>query len=918
MIKFPGGGFLKLLHAFLMLLVHLSPALGFISGAGVGDANNIRCLEGERQALLEFKKGLVDDYGELSSWRSEDEHKNCCNWEGVHCDSQTGHVLELEVHDLRGMIKPSILELPYLTTLDLSENDFNQSHIPEFICSLSNLTYLDLSYANLSGSFPHQLGNLSHLQYLYLDGNDLKINENLKWLSHLSSLEFLDLSYTNLSAANDWLEVVSHLLNLRSLVLMSCDLPPMSFSSLPSFNYSKSFTSLENLDLGSNRLNGGIPKFVGDICTLRELYLVDTTLKGQLVDLINSLSGCAKDSLEVLFLAYNQISGLWPNNFGIIFPLLRRIYLRRNNISGTLPKTIGNLFKLEYLAVTSNCLRGVISETLFSNLSKLHYLDLSKNSLTLEFSSQWVPTFQLNFIILNSCKLGPRFPNWIQTQKKIIILDISDAKISDTIPAEWFTHLPPILAYLNLSCNQIYGRLPNMLTKFVNDGLAIDLSANQIRGRLPLFSTKVMTLNLSKNRFSGSISSLCKISSGFLTYLDLSENRLSGQLPNCFMHWRKLVILNLASNNFSGEVPSSLGLLTQLETLSLSKNSFYGDLPLSMKNCSSLSFVGLGNNRFFGQVPAWIGESLPLLNILILRSNNLNGSIPLHMCWLKDLHILDLSLNDISGTIPQCLNNFTAMTQIGSSSSYIIHSYDFKFVDNIYNNMTFLYKREFVDNARLMLKRKEYKYDKILGLLKIIDLSSNKLMGKLPDEISNLLQLVGLNVSRNNLVGEIPQTIGQMKQLESLDLSRNQFSGKIPYSMSDLNFLSDIDLSYNNLSGKIPTSTQLQSFKASDFIGNPTLCGPPLIQKCPGEEVPNQSHQADYGNKDDEDEFGKLFYVGAGFGFAISFWGVCGSLLLKRSWRHAYFLLLDNMKDWLYVTTAVNIARLRRNFQRQG
>ena len=66
-IKFPGGGFLKLLHAFLMLLVHLSPALGFISGAGVGDANNIRCLKGERQALLEFKRGLVDDSGKLSS-----------------------------------------------------------------------------------------------------------------------------------------------------------------------------------------------------------------------------------------------------------------------------------------------------------------------------------------------------------------------------------------------------------------------------------------------------------------------------------------------------------------------------------------------------------------------------------------------------------------------------------------------------------------------------------------------------------------------------------------------------------------------------------------------------------------------------------------------------------------------------------
>ena len=168
---------------------------------------------------------------------------------------------------------------------------------------------------------------LLHLQYLYIHTNDLKINENLEWLSHLSSLEYLDLSHTNLSAANDWLEVVSHLPNLTSLHLWSCDLPPMSFLSLSRFNYSKSFTSLESLFLGFNRLNGGIPKFLGDICTLRKLNLAHNNLNGQLVDIIDNLSGCAKDSLEILGLPSNQISGLWPNNFGIIFPLLKEINL---------------------------------------------------------------------------------------------------------------------------------------------------------------------------------------------------------------------------------------------------------------------------------------------------------------------------------------------------------------------------------------------------------------------------------------------------------------------------------------------------------------------------------------------------------------------------------------------------------------
>uniref|UniRef100_A0A7N2MLG3 Leucine-rich repeat-containing N-terminal plant-type domain-containing protein n=1 Tax=Quercus lobata TaxID=97700 RepID=A0A7N2MLG3_QUELO len=202
MIMFSGGGnSLKLAHAFfiLLVLVHLRPALEFISGVGVGDANNIRCPETERQALLKFKKALVDDNGQLSSWRSKDKY--CCNWKGVHCSNQTGHVLELHLSEnrfnadqpLRGMISPSLPELPDLTFLDLSQNDFNQSNLPELIRSLSNLKHLDLSRTNLSGPISHQLENLSHLQYLNLLGNRFIIIENLEWLSHLPSIEYLDL-----------------------------------------------------------------------------------------------------------------------------------------------------------------------------------------------------------------------------------------------------------------------------------------------------------------------------------------------------------------------------------------------------------------------------------------------------------------------------------------------------------------------------------------------------------------------------------------------------------------------------------------------------------------------------------------------------------------------------------------------------
>ena len=99
----------KLLSAiFILLSLHLKPALGFISS--VGD-NNMWCIERERQAFLELKKGFVDDNNRLSSWGSEYAKQNCCSWEGVHCNNQTGHVLEFHLNScgLRGKIRPSLI-----------------------------------------------------------------------------------------------------------------------------------------------------------------------------------------------------------------------------------------------------------------------------------------------------------------------------------------------------------------------------------------------------------------------------------------------------------------------------------------------------------------------------------------------------------------------------------------------------------------------------------------------------------------------------------------------------------------------------------------------------------------------------------------------------------------------------------------
>ena len=332
-----------------------------------------------------------------------------------------------------------------------------------------------------------------------------------------------------------------------------------------------------------------------------------------------------------------------------------------------------------------------------------------------------------------------------------------------------------------------------------------------------------------------------------------------------------------------------------------------GELASSLKKCKSLSFIDLAKNRLFGKIPPWIGGNLPNLMVLNLRSNKFSGSISPEICQLKKIQILDLSDNNMSGTIPRCLSNFIAMTKKGSLTityNFSLDSPKYGFED-----------RSYIDRELVKWKGSEFEYKNTLGLVKSIDLSSNKLTGEIPKEVTDLLELVSLNFSRNNLIGLIPTTIGQLKSLDVLDLSQNQLIGEIPSSLSEIDCLSTLDLSNNNLSGKIPRGTQLQSFNVSAYEGNPTLCGLPLLKKCPEDRAEGAPNASSYEDDIQQDGNDMWFYVSITLGFIVGFWGVCGTLLLNNTWRHSYFQFLNKIKDWLYVTTTINMARLWRSLQ---
>ncbi|XP_052303303.1 receptor-like protein EIX2 isoform X7 [Populus trichocarpa] len=985
------------LYVLIVLLLLMKLAPGFISGV---KGATFGCIERERQALLKFKEDLIDDFGLLSTWGSEEEKRDCCKWRGVGCSNRTGHVTHLDLHrenyngyyyQLSGNISNSLLELQHLSYLNLNGSRFGGSSFPYFIGSLKKLRYLDLSSIHVDGTLSNQFWNLSRLQYLdlsYIQGVNFT---SLDFLSNFFSLQHLDLRGNDLSETIDWLQVLNRLPRLHELLLSSCSLSIIGSPSLSLVNSSESLaivdfsfndlsssifhwlanfgnslidldlshnnlqgsipdvftnmTSLRTLDLSSNQLQGDLSSF-GQMCSLNKLCISENNLIGEL----SQLFGCVENSLEILQLdrnqlygslpditrftsmrelnlSGNQLNGSLPERFSqrselvllylndnqltgsltdvAMLSSLRELGISNNRLDGNVSESIGSLFQLEKLHVGGNSLQGVMSEAHFSNLSKLTVLDLTDNSLALKFESNWAPTFQLDRIFLSSCDLGPPFPQWLRNQTNFMELDISGSRISDTIP-NWFWNLSNSkLELLDLSHNKMSGLLPDFSSKYANLR-SIDLSFNQFEGPLPHFSSDTTsTLFLSNNKFSASFR--CDIGSDILRVLDLSNNLLTGSIPDCL---RGLVVLNLASNNFSGKIPSSIGSMFHLQTLSLHNNSFVGELPSSLRKCTSLVFLDLSSNMLRGEIPGWIGESMPSLEVLSLQSNGFNGSIPQNLCHLSNILILDLSLNNISGIIPKCLNNLTFMVR-KTASEYLNNA-----VSSLYSSTPDVLSA-YQNKITVGWKGREDDYGSTLGLLRIINFARNKLIGEIPEEITGLLLLLALNLSGNNLTGEIPQKIWQLKQLESLDLSGNQLSGVIPITMADLNFLAFLNLSNNHLSGRIPSSTQLQGFNASQFTGNLALCGKPLLQRCPGDET-NQSPPANDDNRGKEvvaDEFMKWFCTAMGIGFSVFFWGVSGALLLKRSWRHAYFRFLDESWDWLYVKVAVRKARLQRAFQ---
>ncbi|XP_060174190.1 receptor-like protein Cf-9 isoform X1 [Lycium barbarum] len=898
------------------------------------------CSKDESISLLKFKNTLTVhpsasyycgpwSYPKTRSWNMS---RDCCSWDGVVCDDFTGHVIELDLccSQLEGKIdsNSSLFHLSHLRMLNLSLNNFSNSHISPEFGKFSSLTHLDLYGSDFSGQIPSEFSHLSKLQSLNLGSNDMLFGpHNFKLLlQNLTQLRELDLSGVNISSTippnfSSHLttlqlrytglygiipESIFHLPNLETLVLwgyyqLSGDFPNTKWNSsaslkvlsLSQVNFSGNFlpeslgylTVLQYLILESCNLSGPIPRSLWNLTHLEVMALGGNQLEGPIPLFISGLR-----NLKLLFLGNNSLNGaipswvfslpslteliLFDNHFSgqledFKYNTLESIYLDGNQLQGPLPRSLQNLVNLTELRLSYNNFSGNVDVSFFSNLKQLRLLVLSYNSISLINENKVKSTLPkyLESLSLSACEVKEL--DFLRSTKELRYLDLSNNKIQRRIP-DWAWSNWMHMEYLNLSHNMLtsigqISSLSNLRT--------IDLRSNSIKGSLPILLPSVNNFFISNNSLSGEIpSSFCNLKS--LYVLDLARNNLKGTIPQCLGNMSDyLKVLDMQYNNLSGYLRTTFSSRSQLESFNLHGNKVEGKIPRSLSNCKQLEVLDLGNNHLNDTFPMWLG-TLPKLQVLSLRSNKLHG--PIRTLRINNLfpqlRMLDLCCNAFTAELPTRLfQNLKGMRRI----------------DQTMNSPRDQAQTGYQDSVTVVTKGLELEVVRILSLYSTMDLSNNKFEGHIPSVLGELISLRMLNLSHNGLEGHIPPSLGELSVVESLDLSFNKISGEIPQRLASLTCLAVLNLSRNHLEGCIPRGPQFATFENNSYEGNDGLRGFPVSEDC-GSKWGPETNKADEENDSSilSELSWKVVLMGYGCGLSIGF-------------SIAYLMLSSRNPNWL-------------------
>ncbi|XP_015159001.1 receptor-like protein 12 [Solanum tuberosum] len=830
------------------------------------------CLGDQKALLLKLKNGLTFDSSLSTKLVRWDQNTDCCQWPGVSCD-QKGHVLVLELDNeaiFSGLENPtSLFDLQYLEKLNLAYNHLNSVQIPREVYKLTNLTYLNLSFAGFGGKIPMELSRLTKLTFLDLSNVALKLEsgdlkalvgnlpnlrelyldevyiswKGIEWCSTLSSSlpQLRVLSMTNCGISSPFDPI---LLNLHFLSVIRLDDNNLS-TIVPEFL--ANFTKLTTLSLSNCNLRGEFPNKIFQVPTLQEPDLYgNEKLTGTLPDF--SQNG----SLRELGLGRTNFTGSLPDSIANL-TTLTEIDLSSCNFFGPISSKMENLRDLVYLDFSFNSFTGSIP--LFHKAKKLNYINLSHNNLTGPLSStHFGGLSELEYLHLEENYIGGTLPTVVFSIPSLQVLELQNNHFSGEVH-EFANASSSFLYELDLSNNYLNGSIPRSIFK-LNRLSQLLLSSNSFRGTINIEAIKglprLKILDLSYNNLridvQGSNSTSfpfpqmselnlasCQLqkfpdlkNQSLIFALDLSYNRIKGNIP---IVPTSLIYLSIANNKLTGSIPSSICNLYQLQFLDMSNNSINNKLPPCLfQMFDYLSVLNLGRNRLSGIILDTFLSNCSL-KTLDLSNNNLEGKVPRSLQRCAFLEVLDIGNNKIRDTFPCMLKTLPSLHILVLRSNKFYGDLQcrianqtwskLQIIDIASNNFRGALLPHYFSNLEGMMKSRNP--EPRLHYLEVEFINyglyyRNRVTLTLKGqemEIENILEVfTSIDFSCNNFEGEIPEVLGDLKLLYLLNFSHNALTGRIPKALGKLSQLGSLDLSVNQLSGRIPDELASLTFLA--------------------------------------------------------------------------------------------------------